>query len=92
MTAVAHRLPQLSRTLVTLLATSKYRMRLPGFELPEPVIIAQRELDDDLAGALETVADRIEGKSTPQPPSLERRVAALEQAIDVTESPASQEA
>jgi multidrug resistance protein MdtO len=83
--------PEVRMLFLTLLATSKYRMRLPGFELPEPVIIAQRELDDDLAGALETVADRIEGKSSRQPPSLEGRVAALERAIDASESPASQE-
>jgi len=49
---------------LTLLATARYRMGLPGFELPEPVIATQRVLDDDLARALETMADRIEGKSS----------------------------
>ena len=49
---------------LTLLVTARYRMRLPGFELPESVIATQRVLDDDLARALETMADRIEGRSS----------------------------
>jgi multidrug resistance protein MdtO len=40
----------------------KYRMRLPGFDLPETVRIDQREYDQRSAQVLEQIADLIDGK------------------------------
>ena len=58
----------------------KYRAGLPGFELPESVRVAQRAFDDELVGALEGLADRIEGRpSDAKPP--EEWLAPLEQTV-----------
>jgi multidrug resistance protein MdtO len=83
--------PELRMLFLTLLATSKYRMRLPGFELPEPVIIAQREFDDHLAAGLELAVDRVEGRSSASPPSLQPPLAALERTVEIYDSQASAE-
>src|SRR5258705_676583 len=39
----------------------KYRLKLPGFELPEGLREAQLEFDDGFARTLESMADRFEG-------------------------------
>lgn len=52
--------PQLRLLFVTEIALWKYRARLPGFELPGSVRVAQRAFDDELARALETMADHME--------------------------------
>jgi len=83
--------PELRMLFLTLLAVSKYRMRLPGFELPEPVLTIQGELGDELAAALETMADRIEGKSSRPANPLEGRVAALERTVETYRSQASRQ-
>lgn len=54
--------PQLRTLFVTRLALVKYRLQLPGFELPEPVRVAQQDFDNRLAGMLDGMADRMEGK------------------------------
>ena len=43
------------------IASLRYRLHLPGFELPEAVRVSQQEYDDRLSGMLEGMADRIEG-------------------------------
>jgi multidrug resistance protein MdtO len=63
---------QLRVLFITRIALWKYRMRLPGFELPETVWLAQREFDYELAKTLDSIADRFEG----QPPA--RRESRLE--------------
>jgi multidrug resistance protein MdtO len=83
--------PELRMLFLTLLAASKYRMRLPGFELPEPVLTIEGELGDDLAAMLETMADRIEGTSSRHANSLEGRVAALERTVETYRSQASRQ-
>jgi multidrug resistance protein MdtO len=51
------------RTLFLLrIASLKYRLQLPGFELPEAVRAYQREYDERSARMLEDMADAIEGK------------------------------
>jgi multidrug resistance protein MdtO len=55
--------PRLRTLFVTRIALVKYRLRLPGFELPEAVAKAQQEFDDRLAGALDRMANRMEGKA-----------------------------
>src|SRR5271169_5777706 len=55
-------LPQLRLLFVTRIALLDYRLQLPGFELPETVRLAQLEFDKRLAGILEGMSDRMEGK------------------------------
>ena len=47
------------------IASLKYRLQLPGFELSEPVRLAQRAYDERSSRMLEEMADRIEGTATP---------------------------
>jgi multidrug resistance protein MdtO len=47
---------------ITRIALWKYRMRLPGFELPENISLAQRAFDEEVAKTLDTMAHRFEGK------------------------------
>jgi multidrug resistance protein MdtO len=54
--------PQLRTLFVTRIALLKYRLQLPGFELPEAVRVAQREFDDELAKMLEDMASRMQDK------------------------------
>jgi multidrug resistance protein MdtO len=46
------------------IALLKYRLRLPGFELPETIHVAQKDFDDYLAKILDGMADRLEGKAS----------------------------
>jgi multidrug resistance protein MdtO len=55
--------PQLRALFVTRVALLKYRLQLPGFELPEAVQVVQQEFDDQLAGMLDGIANRLEGKA-----------------------------
>ena len=55
--------PQLRLLFVTRIALLKYRLRLPGFELPAAVEAAQLEFDDRIAGMLDGMADRMEGEA-----------------------------
>jgi multidrug resistance protein MdtO len=55
--------PQLRTFFVMRIALLKYRLRLPGFELPEAMNVAQQEFDEQLAGVLDGMADRMEGKA-----------------------------
>jgi multidrug resistance protein MdtO len=54
--------PQLRALFVTRIVLVKYRLQLPGFELPEPARAAQQEFDNRLAVMLDGMADRMEGK------------------------------
>lgn len=54
--------PQLRTLFLIRIAFQKYRLQLPGFELPESVRLFQQEYDDHSARVLEDLADRIEGK------------------------------
>ena len=55
--------PRLRTLFLMRIASLKYRLQLPGFELPEAVQTAQQSYDDRSAAVLEALADRIEGKS-----------------------------
>jgi multidrug resistance protein MdtO len=67
--------PRLRTLFLMRMASFKYRLQLPGFELPEAVRAAQQAYDDRSAAVLEAMADRIEGRSSPgsaiSPNSLE---------------------
>jgi len=73
---------QLRVLFITRIALWKYRMRLPGFELPETVWLAQREFDHELAKTLDSIADRFEGQHpTRRESRLEARFKHLEQTV-----------
>ena len=72
---------QLRMVFVARIALLKYRLRLAGFELPEPILAAQQEFDMSLAAALETVAERLEGKPGLPSQPLESALQRLEEAV-----------
>jgi len=53
---------QLRAIFMIRIALWKYRVQLPGFELPEAMLSAQKAFDDQSAKMLSTIADRMEGK------------------------------
>jgi multidrug resistance protein MdtO len=53
--------PQLRTLFVMRTASLKYRLQLPGFELPEAVRLSQQAYDARSAGVLDDLANRIEG-------------------------------
>jgi multidrug resistance protein MdtO len=59
----------------------KYRLRLSGFDLPEPVELAQQEFDEELAKVLDGMADRMVGKVSERKDNLEHSFEHLEQTI-----------
>jgi hypothetical protein len=58
----------------------RYRVPLPGFELPETLHSAQEEFDNRLASALDGMADRMEGDRSIQRLDLSTAYAQLTQA------------
>jgi multidrug resistance protein MdtO len=76
--------PQLRLIFIADIALWKYRAVLPGFELPQTVSAAQRAFDDELARALEAIADRIEGRPS-QADLFEESLASLERAVSTSE-------
>ena len=73
--------PQLRALFLIRVALLKYRLRLPGFDLPEPVELAQEEFDAELAKVLDGMADRMEGKEPERNDNLEHSFERLEQTI-----------
>jgi multidrug resistance protein MdtO len=59
---IRHWQPELRALFLMRVASMKYRLQLPGFELPEAVRVYQREYDEHSAQMLEQLADFIEGK------------------------------
>jgi len=78
--------PQLRLLFIAEIALWKYRAQLPGFELPHTLGAAQRAFDDELARALEAIADRIEGQRS-QLGLFEESLARLERAVSTCEGP-----
>jgi multidrug resistance protein MdtO len=72
--------PQLRLLFIAEIALWKYRAGLPGFALPHTVGAAQRAFDDELARALEAIADRIEARPS-QAGLFEDSLARLERAV-----------
>jgi multidrug resistance protein MdtO len=73
--------PQLRMLFVLRIALLKYRLRLPGFELPDAVLTAQQEFDDGTARELEKMADQMEGGPPRSPVSLGELLDRLEDTI-----------
>jgi multidrug resistance protein MdtO len=57
--------PQMRTLFVMRVASLKYRLRLPGFELPEAVLLQQEAYDERSAQMLEEIAGRIEESAPP---------------------------
>jgi multidrug resistance protein MdtO len=55
--------PELRTLFMMRSASVNYRLRLPGFELPEPVTALLQTYDECSAQMLENIADRMEGKA-----------------------------
>jgi hypothetical protein len=59
----------------------KYRLQLPGFELPEGLREAQMEFDDELVRTLESMADQFEGRRSTRKAEFENSFKRLERNI-----------
>jgi multidrug resistance protein MdtO len=73
--------PQLRTLFLTRIALWKYRAQLSGFELPETILRSQLAFDAQSAKMLDGMADRMEGRATQDPVSLEEPFNRLEQAV-----------
>ena len=81
--------PQLRMLFVTRVALLKYRLQIRGFELPEPVRMAQQEFDEHLARVLDGMVDRLTNKQSDCPEILENSIAKLEGTINKYDLPQS---
>jgi multidrug resistance protein MdtO len=73
--------PRLRTLFVTAIALVKYRLQLPGFELPETVRVAQQEFDNRLARTLVGMASRIDGEAPRPEDRFEDSFERLEQTV-----------
>jgi multidrug resistance protein MdtO len=73
--------PQLRTLFLMRIALWKYRVQLPGFELPEPVRVEQQEFDYKSAKVLDDTADRLEAKASGQKDNLGDSFEQLEQTV-----------
>jgi multidrug resistance protein MdtO len=70
--------PRLRLVFLTRVALLKYRLGVPGFQLPVPLGAAQAEFDRELAKRIDDIADRLEGKRSHSDDGLERSLVRLE--------------
>jgi multidrug resistance protein MdtO len=77
--------PTLRAIFLMRTALIKYRLRLPGFELPEPVERAQQEFDEQAAQVLDGMAGRLEGGSAVGRDDFAISFERLEQAVRTAE-------
>ncbi len=66
--------PQLRAIFLLRGAAIRYRLELPGFELPQRVVAAQAEFDNAISATLDDMASRLEGSTVT---SSDRMPAAL---------------
>jgi multidrug resistance protein MdtO len=67
---------------ITRITLWKYRMRFPGFQIPETIWLAQREFDGEVAKTLDAIADRFEGQPAgKRGAELHARFESLEQSV-----------
>jgi hypothetical protein len=67
------------------IASLKYRLQLPGFELPESVQLQQQAYDEHSARMLEELADRIDHNSPSSEDAVERSHGLLSRTIEEAE-------
>ena len=82
--------PQLRMIFLIRIVLWRYRLRLPGFELPESIEPAQQEFDDRVGAVLEGIADRMEGHQPAPKPDLEAAYTRLQRSAS-TFSPVQQQ-
>jgi multidrug resistance protein MdtO len=85
-------MPQFRTLFLMELALWKFRSRTPGYELPEPVRLAQREFDGQTANMLDGMADQVEGKTPAEETDLKESLAHLDHAIQAFRSEHPQDA
>jgi multidrug resistance protein MdtO len=73
--------PRLRLLFITEIALLKYRVQVPGFELPDPIATTQHEFDDNLAMVLEGMAERMEGRTRDRLNSFTPSLEHLERAL-----------
>ena len=73
--------PQLRTLFLMRIALWKFRVRLPGFELPQPVRVAQQEFDYQSGEVLDNLADRLEEKSPRGENSFEKSFEHLQERV-----------
>ena len=73
--------PRLRMLFITRVALWRYRLRVPGFELPAPVARAQQEFDKRLADVLDGMADRMEDNTSEGKDDLEDAFERLEKKV-----------
>ncbi|HVP00286.1 MAG TPA: FUSC family protein [Bryobacteraceae bacterium] len=83
--------PQLRTLFVMRIASLKYRLQLPGFEVPEPVRLRQQAYDEASARMLEEIADRIEDREPAIASGAEEVHEALKRTLHDVEAEASRE-
>jgi multidrug resistance protein MdtO len=74
--------PQLRALFIMRGASLKYRLQLPGFVLPEAVVVSLQAYDERSAQMLENIADRMEGKTSQETPVSADHLAPLEQVLE----------
>jgi multidrug resistance protein MdtO len=84
--------PQVRTLFLTEVALWKFRAKSFGYELPEPIHLAQRSFDDQTANLLDGIADRMAGITPKQEANLEKASEHLNQAINSFRSEHPQEA
>ncbi len=62
--------PQVRALFLMRSASLKYRLQLPGFVLPESAILSLKAYDECSAQILDSIADRMEGKTSQGKPDL----------------------
>src|SRR5580704_2114798 len=83
-------LPQLRVLLVLQISTWNYRVRLPGFDLPDPIRSAQREFDEAFARLCGGMANQLEGKPAEVRDDFKNSLQRLEQSVDIYAAAQSQ--
>ena len=82
---------QLRTLFVMRIASLKYRLQLPSFELPESVRLLQQAYDERSARILEEMADRVGGRKQSDADQGEQSVATRKDALRDTELEARRE-
>jgi multidrug resistance protein MdtO len=74
--------PQLRTLFIMRGASLKYRLQLPGFELPEAAVASLQAYDQRSAQMLENIADRLEGEAPQGGPVSADSFAVLQQVLE----------
>jgi len=83
--------PQLRTLFLMRIASLKYRLQLPGFELPVDIRVFQQRYDDRSAQLLEDMADRIERNGQAITAGSDDSPDLLNQTLEETEAKASRQ-